>query len=155
MIAVCMRYSHDEDEAKDIVQLGFIKVFSKMEMFNSEGSLKAWIHRIMVRTAIDHYRKLQREGHHLRWEDCEDEPQDAEIEGKIAADDIMLLIQQLPDMQRAVFNLFAIEGYSHKEIATLLNTTEGTSKWHLYEARKALKELLEALYAPAPRTYVA
>jgi RNA polymerase sigma factor (sigma-70 family) len=156
MMAVCMRYARDDDDAKDILQNAFIKVFAKFEMFSGEGSLRGWIQSIVVRTAIDHYRRQQRELRNVvsepeDWEAGED----AEIESDLAAEEIMKVIQMLPNMQRAVFNLFAIEGCSHKEIAVELEITEGTSKWYLCEARKALKTILSPVYAFKLKEYAA
>lgn len=148
MLSVCLRYSRDADEAQDLAQKGFVKVFTKIQMYNGEGSLKGWIHSIMVRTAIDHYRKLQRE-QKVRSQEARDwqETEDPPIEAELAAEEILKAIQQLSYIQRTVFNLFALEGYSHKEISAELNITEGTSKWHLCEARKALKKALSPIYS--------
>jgi RNA polymerase sigma factor (sigma-70 family) len=156
MMAVCMRYARDDDDAKDILQNSFIKVFAKFNMFSGEGTLKGWIQSIVVRTAIDHYRRQQRENKNViaEFEDWES-GQEAVIEGDMAAEEIMKCIQLLPNMQRTVFNLFAIEGYSHKEIAAELAITEGTSKWYLCEARKTLKLVLAPVYALKMKDYAA
>jgi RNA polymerase sigma factor (sigma-70 family) len=144
MMAVCIRYTKDEDEAKDVVQDGFIKVFGKIEGFAGEGnSLKSWIHRIMVHTSIDHYRATRRDMKLLEAFTDKDEAEEAEIEGQMATDEILKIVQSLPETQRAVFNLYVMEGFSHKEIAGEIGTTEGASKWHLCEARKSLKKMLE------------
>ena len=153
MYSVCIRYTKDEDEAKDVVQEGFIKVFNKMDTYNREGTLKAWIHRIMVHTALDHYRSMRRDIKLLEAEADKDDHEEAAVEGKIAYDEILQIIQQLPDTQRTIFNLYVMEGYSHKEIATELNTTEGGSKWHLCEARKTLKKLIESYYPVKIKEY--
>jgi RNA polymerase sigma-70 factor (ECF subfamily) len=156
MMSVCLRYGKDEDDAKDILQKGFIKVFGKFSMFNGEGTLRGWIQSIMVHTAIDHYRRQQRETKAMipdssYWE----EAAEASVEADMAAEEILKIIQKLPHIQRAVFNLFALEGYSHKEIATELNITEGTSKWYLCEARKALKKMLAPVYQSGVKEYAA
>jgi RNA polymerase sigma factor (sigma-70 family) len=156
MMAVCVRYARDDDDAQDILQNAFIKVFAKFELFSGEGSLRGWIQSIVVRTAIDHYRRQQRE-----YRDVMAEPEDweapvpAEIEADLSAEEIMKTIQLLPNMQRAVFNMFAIEGYSHKEIAGQLEITEGTSKWYLCEARKSLKLMLAPVYSFKIKEYAA
>jgi RNA polymerase sigma-70 factor (ECF subfamily) len=156
MLSICLRYAKDEDDAKEICQKGFIKVFGKFEMFNGEGTLRGWIQSIMIRTAIDHYRRQQRENRSVVTElDDWDEPEEATIEADLAAEEIMKVVQQLPHMQRAVFNLFALEGYSHKEIAEELHLTEGTSKWYLCEARKSLKKMLAPVYSAKVREYAA
>jgi RNA polymerase sigma factor (sigma-70 family) len=156
MMSICMRYSRDDDDAKDILQNSFIKVFAKFSLFTGEGSLRGWIQSIVVRTAIDHYRRQRREDKNVvpeseNW----DTGEDAEIEADLAAEEIMKTVQMLPTMQRTVFNLFAIEGYSHKEIAQEMEITEGTSKWYLCEARKSLKLILAPTYAHKIKEYAA
>ena len=146
MMSVCLRYTKDEDEANDVLQDGFVKVFEKLELYKGEGVLKGWIYSIMVRTAIDHYRRHQREKRHLVFETANAEPIEAEIEAQISAEELLAIIQTLPNIPRMVFNLFAIEGYSHKQISEELNISEGTSKWYLCEARKALKKMVEKYY---------
>jgi RNA polymerase sigma factor (sigma-70 family) len=156
MMSICSRYARDDDDAKDILQNAFIKVFAKFDMFSGEGTLRGWIQSIVVRTAIDHYRRQQRENKNVvaEFEDWEN-GEEAEIEASLAAEEIMKIVQMLPNMQRAVFNLFAFEGYSHKEIATELEITEGTSKWYLCEARKTLKIALAPVYTPKLKEYAA
>ncbi len=146
MMAVCLRYTKDEDEANDVLQDGFIKVFEKLELYKGEGILKGWVYSIMVRTAIDHYRKQQREKRHLVFETAEGGPVEAEIEAQISAEELLDMIQRLPNLPRMVFNLFAIDGFSHREISEELGISEGTSKWYLCEARKALKKMIEIYY---------
>jgi RNA polymerase sigma factor (sigma-70 family) len=157
MLTVCMRYARDEDDAYDILQKGFIKLFSKISLFKGEGTLKSWLQSIMVRTAIDHYRRRQRENRFVAEDELEyiEESEEAVIEPQLAAEEIMKSIQLLPNMHRSVFNLFAIEGYSHREIAEELNITEGTSKWYLCEARKILRRMLEPVYPSHVKEYAA
>ncbi len=146
MLAVCVRYTKDTDEAKDVLQDAFIKVFSRINTYTRQGTLKSWIHSIMIHTALDHYRAMKRDLKLLEVEGEKDDFIEAEVEGTIAYEEILQIIQKLPDTQRTVFNLYVMEGYSHKEIAEELGTTEGGSKWHLFEARKNLKTLLEQHY---------
>lgn len=156
MMLVCMRYARDEDDAQEILQMGFIKVFAKIKMFNGEGSLRGWIQSIMIRTAIDHYRRRQRETRMVTYElENHDQNEEAIAEITLSAEDIMLTIQQLPHTHRTVFNLFALEGYSHKEIADLVGITEGTSKWYLCEARKLLKKMIAPVYPHRVKDYAA
>jgi len=154
MKVVCMRYAKDEDEAQDFVQLGFIKVFDKIEVYNFTGSLEGWIRRIMVNTAIDEYRKNKRnpfsidENQQIKDEDSdfpivEDELQD-EINNK--AEKALKAISELSVAYRTVFNMFVIEGYTHKEIAEQLNISEGTSKSNLAKAKQKLKEKLGSMF---------
>jgi RNA polymerase sigma-70 factor (ECF subfamily) len=156
MMLVCLRYARDEDEAGEILQKGFIKAFAKLELFNGAGSLQGWLKRIMIRTAIDHFRMQQREQKAVIFElEGNDMPEESTAETSLAAEEILQLIQQLPAIQRTVFNLFALEGYSHKEIAEETGLTEGTSKWHLCEARKTLKKQLTPVYPNRVKEYAA
>ncbi len=145
MLSVCMRYISDEDSAKDILQEGFIKVFSKIGTYTGSGSLRGWIHTTMVRTALDQYRKIRRDAI-VEYESETDTREQATIESDITAEEILKLMYKLPDLQRIIFNLFALEGYSHRDIGEELGITEGTSKWYLCEARKSLRKLIEIYY---------
>ncbi len=150
MLGVCLRYAKNPDEAKDMVQNGFIKVFKKLEVYNFTGSLEGWIRRIMVNTAIDQIRKNKKDPFHLNEEiqiknleeDAPFEAQEAENEVKIKAEKALKAISELPAGYRTVFNLFVIEGYSHKEIADFLNISEGTSKSNLAKAKQKLRQKL-------------
>jgi len=150
MLGVCMRYAKNPDEAKDMVQNGFIKVFKKLEVYNFTGSLEGWIRRIMVNTAIDQIRKNKRDPFQLNEEmqisnveeDVPFEAQEAETETKINAEKAIKAISELSAGYRTVFNLFVIEGYSHKEIADYLGISEGTSKSNLAKAKQKLRQKL-------------
>jgi RNA polymerase sigma factor (sigma-70 family) len=141
MLGVCFRYATDKMEAEDMMQNGFIKVFQKIDAFRDEGSFEGWIRRIMVHSSIEYYRK-----HHkmMQLVDLDDAANETSVNplatAKLEAKDLMLLIQQLAPGYRIVFNLFAIEGYSHKEIAGIVGITEGASKSQLSRARAVLKE---------------
>lgn len=145
MFAVCLRYARHRAEAEDLLQEGFIRVFEKLPSFRMEGSLEGWIRRIMVHTCINHLRQ--------RWVRGEVLGTDRANEGTVAPvalanlghAELMTLVQQLPDGYRMVFNLFAIEGYEHAEIASLLGCNEGTSRSQLAKARRALQQGMELL----------
>ena len=143
MYGVCLRYTDDRDEAQDILQNGFIKVFENIETFKATGSLEGWVRRIMVNTALNHYRqdKASRLKVDLDSVDYMLEGTDG-VEGHLDAKELLKVIQTLPAGFRAVFNMFAIEGYSHKEIAEQLNISEGTSKSQYSRARAYLQKLL-------------
>lgn len=143
MFQICLSYSGDRVEAKDILQEAFIKVFINLENFNSKNSLEGWIRRIVTNTAIDYFRRRER----LVFKDeFPDEPDDEErgsFSFQDLTDDIVVYyIKQLPDGARVVFNLFAVEGLSHKEISEKLGITEGTSKSQYKRARNLLKNWL-------------
>ncbi len=142
MMGVCLRYAGSQDEALDILHEGFIKVFKNLHRYEPGTSLNSWIRRIMVNTAIDYYRKMVRR----RTEDIETaydlSTTDADALSQITEKEILQVIQELSPAYRAVFNLYIIEGYSHKEIADLLKITESTSRSNLVKARLKLQEAL-------------
>lgn len=143
MMGVCLRYTTNADEAQDILQDGFIKVFNKLPEFVNKGSLDGWVRRIMVNTALDQYRKNKKYQKDIEIDtySYKLEDQDFIIES-INATDLLKIIQTIPEGYRVVFNLFAIEGYTHKEIADELGVTESTSKSQYSRAKKMLRKLL-------------
>jgi RNA polymerase sigma factor (sigma-70 family) len=144
MLAVCMRYLKNIDEAEDALQDGFVKVFQKIPEFKMEGSLEGWIRRIMVNNSLDAIRRNKKQlleddvdsvQHKVSFTDFQFDDMDLQY--------LMKIIQSLPDGYRVVFNMFAIEGYSHKEIAETLGVSENTSKSQYSSARALLREKLE------------
>jgi RNA polymerase sigma factor (sigma-70 family) len=142
MMGVCVRYAGNEESARDVLNEGFIKVFKFLGRYQMGTSLEAWIKRIMVNTAIDYYRRNVRH----KTEELETAFSHSVTEedalSKCSAEEIMSCVRALPDSYRAVFNLFAIEGYNHKEVGEMLNITESTSRSHLVKARGKLQEML-------------
>ena len=143
MYGVCLRYAANAEEAEDILQEGFIKVFKKIGSFRGDGSFEGWIRRIFVNTAIEHFRKKT-------YLQPITEQEENSIEGKyisvldnLAEKDIIKLIQQLSPGYRTVFNMYVIEGYTHKQIAEVLNISEGTSKSQLSRAKLILQDLVK------------
>ena len=143
MYAVCLRYAGSSDEAEDILQEGFIKIFKKLESFRGDGSFEGWIRRIFVNTAIEHFRRK-------RYLMPVTEKEENTIEGKylsvlddLAARDIMALVQELSPGYRTVFNMYVVEGYAHKEIADMLGISEGTSKSQLSRAKVILQDMVK------------
>ena len=147
MMGVCMRYADSEDEALDLLHEGFMKVFRHIGKYQSGTSLNAWMRRIMVNTCIDAYRKKVRR----RTEDIEEahglSSDDADAISQCSEREILEAIQQLSLAYRTVFNLYVIEGYSHKEIAGKLEISESTSRSNLVKARTKLKSLLKTSYS--------
>jgi len=141
LYAVCLQYSGNDDEARDILQEGFIKIFENLVHYKHEGSFEGWMHRIVVNTALEKYRSK----HNLyRVDDIDlipeqDAAQETEDYAGLEAVDLLDIIRELPPKYRMVFNLFAIEGYSHKEISEMVNISEGTSKSNLSRARIILQ----------------
>lgn len=140
MLGVCVRYAKDSFEAEDILQSGFVKVFQKISEFRNEGSFEGWIRRIMVNTAIEVYRKNHRRLNVVDIDEVYDEPQSMFDMTGLETKDLLKLIRQLPVGYRMVFNMYVIEGYSHKEIGKQLAISEGASKSQLSRARALLRE---------------
>lgn len=143
MMSLCLRYAKSREEAEDILQEGFIKIFEKIGQFSGTGSLAGWIRAVMVNTALIHIRRNK------KWNYMEDvdeqyhlENQDHSILSEMAAEELMKLVMAMPQGYRTVFSLFAIEGYSHKEIAELLEITESTSKTQFHKAKAFLKKAI-------------
>lgn len=143
MYAICLRYSSNRDEAEDVLQEGFIKVYTSIKDFRDEGVFEGWVRRIMVNTALEHQRKKQRMYISEDIESAEEEFIDADIIDELSAREILALVQKLAPGYRLIFNLYVIEGYNHREIAEKLNISEGTSKSQLARAKKILQEQLE------------
>ncbi len=145
LLGTCLRYSRDKHEAEDILLEGFIQIYAKIESYSYNGSFEGWLKRIMVNTAIDYFRKNKKENLHHNIDDFNDiVSADIDVLNQLSAKEILNLIQTLPQGYRITFNLFAIEGYSHKEISKKLHVTESTSKSQVRKARlwliKKLKE---------------
>ena len=146
MLGVCLRYAKNTEQAEDVLQDGFIKVFTKLNDFKGGGSLEGWIRRIMVNTSLDQIRKNNKFQDNVAMDtvDYKIEGESIILEGLIE-EDLMLLINSMPVGYKTVFNMFAIEGYSHKEISDQLNISENTSKSQYSRARAYLKMKLEEL----------
>ena len=154
MLGVCMRYARDKYEAEDILQMGFVKVFQKINEFKEQGSFEGWIRRIMVNTAIEVFRKNQRLLNVVDIDEVFDVPQEMFDMNKLETEDLLRLIRHLSGGYKLVFNLYAIEGYSHKEIAEKLGITEGASKSQLSRARTVLKDKLLKMEGAQHANYV-
>ena len=143
MYAVCLRYASNAEEAEDILQEGFIKVFKKLNSFRGEGSFEGWVRRIFVNTAIEQFRRK-------RYLQPVTEKEENTIEGKyfsvldeMAEKDILGLVRELSPGYRTVFNMYVVEGYTHKEIADMLGISEGTSKSQLSRAKVILQDMVK------------
>lgn len=142
MFHVCMSYTGDKDEAKDILQEAFLKVFRNLQNYQESGSFEGWIRRIVSNTAIDFYRSNQRMAYSIPIEEARDIPvaESNDTEIKLEAEEVFQAVRELPEGARLVFQLFAVEGYSHKEIAGKLDISESTSKSQYQRARSLLME---------------
>lgn len=140
-MGICRRYARQSDEASDILNESFLKIFNRIEHYDMSKPFKSWIGKIITNTAIDYYRASLK---FAQQEDIDeyDVSDDAAIYGKLAYNDLLVMVRSLSPAYQAVFNLYAIDGYSHNEIAELLGITVNTSKSNLHKARKKLQELL-------------
>lgn len=146
-MTIALRYSRDEADAADILSLAFVKLFKSIHSYDSsKGSLHAWLKRIVVNEALDHIKSRHR---FVTQEELETATEAAQVNNNaldhLNGKEVMTMIQQLPPATHAVFVLYAVEGYTHREIAGQLGISEGTSKWHLSEARKQLQKKIKAL----------
>jgi RNA polymerase sigma-70 factor (ECF subfamily) len=148
MMQICRRYTSNADEAKDLLQEGFIKIFQNLEKFNGNSSLQTWMTRIMINSAIDAFHK----GKKYQIESLEESFSITDEDGyldnplmHLEPEKVLALLQKMPNGYRTVLNLFAIEGYSHKEIANSLGISEGTSKSQLAKARAMLLQMVEPM----------
>jgi RNA polymerase sigma-70 factor (ECF subfamily) len=142
LYAVCLQYAGNTEEARDVLQEGFIKIFENLSHFSHEGSFEGWMRRIIVNTALERYRNryfLSRVDDIDEVTEPEAEPDNNDFAG-LEAFDLLNMIMELPPKYRMVFNLYAIEGYSHKEIGEMLGVSEGTSKSNLSRAREILQK---------------
>jgi RNA polymerase sigma factor (sigma-70 family) len=143
MMSVCMRYVSDREQAEDVLQDGFVKVFGHLNSFKREGSFEGWIRRTMINTALDHIRKKQKLNLDVDISEADYLVGEAEKSlGKMRVEELMLIINDMPTGYRTVFNLYAIEGYTHQEIADELGVTESTSKTQFRKARTYLMSII-------------
>ncbi len=153
LMSICIRYTRDQDKAKEILNVGFLKILTNLEKYKPEIPFKTWIRRVMVNTLIDEYRKEKKHTENIQYvEEYYETDSYSDVNSavsKINADQIHELIGKLPPASAQVFNLYVIDGYPHKEIAEMLGISEGTSKWHLNSAREKLKVMIEKMVLPA------
>lgn len=143
-LTVCLHYSKNREEAEEILNDGFVKVFKRLHQYSGNHSFKPWLRKILVHSAIDYFRKYHR---HEKGSKIIPLYQQTSVQneaiGKLSMDDALLLLQKLPPAYRIVFNLFVLEGYSHAEIAEQLNIKVGTSKSNLAKAKKKMASIVK------------
>ena len=140
-MTIALRYSRDEHDAADIMSHAWVKIFKSIRTFDAtKGSLHAWVKRILVNEGLDHIKLRSRFSKDVELETVAEPPINNAVLEEMGAEEIMNLIKRLPPATHAVFVLYAVEGYNHREIAERLGISEGTSKWHLSEARKTLQQ---------------
>lgn len=155
MFAVCLRYSNDATEAEDILQDAFIKVFRNISTYSGSGSFEGWMKRIMINTSLSQYQKNKKKGISVDLEVVEpflsdDNPNEDQtpLASSVSSDQLIGLIQKLPEGYKHVFSMYALDGFSHQEIADSLNISVNTSKSQLSKARKYLQKEIEKLIVP-------
>lgn len=154
MYAVCLRYANNSEDAQDLLQEGFIKVYRNLHRFRAEGSFEGWIRRVFVNSSIEHYRKKSLQLSKVSdKEENTIEDNDISALDNLAEKDIINLIQDLSPGYKTVFNLYVIEGYSHKEIGELLGISEGTSKSQLARARSILQKKVAEFLSDTKKTF--
>lgn len=142
MMGVCLRYCDSSEEAEDVVQNGFISIFENIESFKGTGSLEGWVRKIMVNTALTNIRKNKKLKQNIELDSVEFMIPSNSHSESLEAKDLLKIIQTLPIGFKTVFNLYAIEGYSHKEIGEMLNISEGTSKSQYSRAKAHLQKII-------------
>lgn len=148
LMGVCLRYEKNHDDAESLLNMGYFKVVTKLDKYQPHIPFEAWIRRIMINTIIDEFRKTKKDREHLEYTDFADyqlnkSPSYNTADLHFDAEQLESMIRQLPPVSQKVFNLHVIDGYSHKEVADLMNISVGTSKWHVSSARKQLREMIE------------
>lgn len=144
MMTICMRYSNNWDDSMEVVNTGFLKVFTNIDKYEGKGSFEGWMKKIMVNTALDSLKSRKIQAHDIELiNDFEAKNYiENDAVSNMSEDELISLIQELPQISQTVFNLYVVEGYKHKEIAGMLKISEGTSYWHLLNARNLLKKKL-------------
>ncbi|MBL7837785.1 MAG: RNA polymerase sigma factor [Bacteroidetes bacterium] len=147
MMSLCRRYVKDKDEALSVLNLGFLKVFKSISGYNYSGAFDGWMHRIVYHSIIDQLRSKMREMKTSEIQEADNiDAQTISGLDNLYAEDLFNMLDELPESTRMVFNMFAIEGYKHEEIADMLGISAGTSKWHVNQARTQLKALILKTY---------
>jgi RNA polymerase sigma-70 factor (ECF subfamily) len=141
-MGICLRYANNREEAAEVMNQGFYKVFTRIETYDTTRPFKAWLGKIMMNVSIDYYRANLKMAYTEDLDSAEYVTDGELADRKLNYDDLLAMIQKLPNAYRTVFNLFAVEGYSHEEIGEMLNISSGTSKSNLHKARQKLKQMI-------------
>lgn len=141
-MGICLRYANNRDEAAEVMNQGFYKVFTRIETYDTTRPFKAWLGKIMMNVSIDYYRANLKMAYTEDLDKAEGMTDGELPDRKLNYDDLLAMIQKLPNAYRTVFNLFAVDGYSHEEIGEMLGISSGTSKSNLHKARQKLKQMI-------------
>lgn len=148
LMSICLRYEKNNQDAEELLNLGFLKIVTKLDKYQPQVPFEAWIRRIMINTIIDEFRKNKKAKETIEYTDFSGAHEARSVAYNDAdrafdAEELEIMIRQLPPVSQKVFNLHVLDGYSHKEIAEQLDISVGTSKWHVSNARKLLRAMLE------------
>jgi len=141
-MGICLRYANNREEAAEVMNQGFYKVFTRIETYDTSRPFKAWLGKIMMNVSIDYYRANLKMAYTDDLDKAEGISDGEMADRKLNYDDLLAMVQKLPNAYRTVFNLFAIDGYSHEEIGEMLGISSGTSKSNLHKARQKLKQMI-------------
>lgn len=145
-LSICLRYADNRDEASEILNDGFMKIFNNIKQFDLSKAFKPWLRKIMVNTAINQFHQKQRQIQVEEIQLAKHESEGESIISGISYQEIIAMLQKLPPAYRTVFNLHVLEGYKHEEIAKMLNITVGTSKSNLFKAKESLKKIMNDFF---------
>ncbi len=152
LMSICFRYVNSREEAKEMLNIGFLRILNNLEKYKPEIPFKTWARKVMINVLIDEYRKEKKHHEVIEYiEEYHDTQEYSELNEALVrmnVDQIHALITKLPPVSQKVFNLYAVDGYSHKEIAEMLDMAEGTSKWHINFSRNKLKEMMQKIISP-------
>ena len=145
-LSICLRYADNRDEASEILNDGFMKIFNNIKVFDLSKAFKPWLRKIMVNTSINHFHQKQRNVQAAEIDQAKNESEGENIISGISYQEIIAMLQKLPPSYRTVFNLHVLEGYKHEEIASKLHITVGTSKSNLFKAKESLKKIMNDFF---------
>jgi RNA polymerase sigma factor (sigma-70 family) len=157
LMSICIRYTRNEDKAREVLNIGFYRILSNLDKYSASQPFKPWARKVIINTLINEFKKEKTHHDNIQYvEEYFDNSDYSSMNsalGKINADQIYGFIAALPPASQQVFNLYFIDGYKHREIAEMLEISEGTSKWHLNSAREKLKEMLKKIDQPVKIEY--
>lgn len=158
LMSICLRYQKNSLDAEELLNMGFLKIVTKLDKYNSDIPFEAWIRRIMINTIIDEFRKNKKAKATIEYTDFSGVHASKavslnEADLMFEAEELELMIQKLPPVSQKVFNMHVLDGYSHKEIADKMDISVGTSKWHVSNARKLLRAMIESAKTTTTRKY--
>ncbi len=152
LMSICLRYTHSREEAREMFNIGFFRILNNLKKYQLDTSFKSWINKVMVNVLIDEYRKEKKHHANIKYvENYDNLEENTEVNTallKMDIEQINSLIIKLPPVSQKVFNMYVIDGFSHKEISDMLGMSEGTSRWHLNFSKQQLKDMIQKIISP-------